>query len=585
MLGVLVVALVPRLLFLGADPPQDMHEHFFTDEAWWAHNARNHALFGRWIMDDHNPPLYGAPLYTAVLRGVYGLLGTGLVPTRLLAALSGALACVVLYLGLRARHARSEALGPALLLAASYFAISHSRVGLVESFQLLCIVTAAVGVRLAAEGPAWGYLGGVGLVLALLAKPTAMALIPAFGLFWLLHWYAARRDPSLPPFRFESVRTFIFAAGAAGALALALWFWPVRAEVMQQMRVSSIVAFTDLGVPRVEFLGLGLLGLRHSGFIGQSVVPLILVALLAALRLSGARGRKAALTEWFAWAWLGGALLVMLPQHYQVDRRFLLLWPAVAILAAQAMRAPGLSFPARFEGAGARLRSAAAGLVLGGVLAMILLPWLAEAAGGIVAALGGAPDKGIVTPVWHLVAIAGALLGWWAGPRLPSMPRVLPWYLAIGGFLLAEPIRFAEFLRRPTFTIRDTSDSLAVLTRDWPAEDRVIVGLVADEFAMNTRLFPFVMRARRYTGVRMNLDGWTRFHPTISVRRLEPGSDAEAGDQGDAYNEARSRDFRAWRVFPIWPDAAGKPRYLAEFLVAPAYCPECPRLAGAPDQR
>ncbi len=126
----LAVALLPRLLFLGADPPQDMHEHFFTDEAWWAHNARNHALFGRWIMDDHNPPLYGAPLYTAVLRGVYGLLGTGLVPTRLLAALSGALACVVLYLGLRLRHPRSEALAPALLLAGSYFAISHGRVGL-----------------------------------------------------------------------------------------------------------------------------------------------------------------------------------------------------------------------------------------------------------------------------------------------------------------------------------------------------------------------------------------------------------------------------------------------------------------------
>lgn len=584
MLGVLAVALVPRLLFLGADPPQDMHEHFFTDEAWWAHNARNHALFGRWIMDDHNPPMYGAPLYTAVLRGVYGLVGTGLVPTRLLAALSGALACVVLYLGLRARHPRSEALAPALLLAGSYLAISHSRVGLVESFQLLLIVIAAVGVRLAAERPVWGYLGGVSLVLALLTKPTAVALIPAIGLFWLLHWYAARRDPSLPPFRLESARTFIFAAGTAGALALALWFWPVRGEVMQQMRVSRIVTFTDLGVPRVEFLGLGLIGLRRSGFVSQSVVPLILVALLAALRLSGARGRKPALTEWFAWAWLGGALLVLLPQHYQVDRRFLLLWPAVAILASQAMLAPGLSLPARFEGAGARLRSAVAGLVLGGVLAMILLPWLAEAAGGLVAALGGTPGEGIETPVWHLAAIAGALLGWWAGPRLRSIPRVLPWYLAISGFLLAEPIRFAEYLRRPTFTIREASDSLAVLTRDWPAEDRVIVGLAADEFAMNTRLFPFVIRSRKYTGVRMNLDGWTRFHPNITVQRLKPGSDNEEGNS-EAYDEARSRDFRVWRVLPIWPDAAGKPRFLAEFLVAPAHCPECPRLAGAPDQR
>ncbi len=584
MLAVLAVALLPRLLFLGADPPQDMHEHFFTDEAWWAHNARNHAVFGRWIMDDHNPPLYGAPLYTVVLRGVYELLGTGLVPTRLLAAVSGALASVVLYLGLRARHPRGEALVPALLLGCSYFAISHSRVGLVESFQLLLIVTAGVGVRLAAERPAWGYLGGVGLVLALLAKPTAMALIPAFGLFWLLHWYAARRDPSLPPFQLESPRRVIFAAAAAGVLALALWLWPVRHEIMNQMRVSRIVSFTDHGIPRVEFLGLGLVGLRRNGFISQSVVPLLLVALLAAGRLSRREGPRPSLTEWFGWAWLGGALLLLLPQHYQVDRRFLLLWPAVAILAAPAMRAPGLALPGRFEGTGARWRGAAAGLALGGVLGMILLPWLAEAAGGMVAALGGTPESAIVTPVWHLAAAVGALLGWWAGPRLPATPRILPRYVALGAFLLAEPLRFAEFLRRPTFTIHEASDSLAALTHHWPERDRVIVGLVADEFAMNTRLFPFVMRARQNTGVRMNLDGWTRFEPKITVNRIRPGSDDEEG-HGEAYDEARARDFRVWRVFPIWPDASGKPRYLAEFLVAPAHCPECPRLAGAPDQR
>jgi hypothetical protein len=82
----------------------------------------------------------------------------------------------------------------------------------------------------------------------------------------------------------------------------------------------------------------------------------------------------------------------------------------------------------------------------------------------------------------------------------------------------------------------------------------------------------------------MNLDGWTRFEPKITVNRIRPGSDDEEG-HGAAYDEARARDFRVWRIFPVWPDASGKPRYLAEFLVAPAHCPACPRLAGAPDQR
>jgi hypothetical protein len=80
-LALLVIVLVPRLFRLSADPPLDFQTGYQPDEGAWAHNARQHVLFGRWVMEDHNPGLFAAPLYTLVLEGVYRL--AGLVSSRL----------------------------------------------------------------------------------------------------------------------------------------------------------------------------------------------------------------------------------------------------------------------------------------------------------------------------------------------------------------------------------------------------------------------------------------------------------------------------------------------------------------------
>ena len=57
-----------RLLALSADPPSTTKQDFITDEAWWAHNARNHTLFGQWVLDDFNQALFAAPMHTAMIR-------------------------------------------------------------------------------------------------------------------------------------------------------------------------------------------------------------------------------------------------------------------------------------------------------------------------------------------------------------------------------------------------------------------------------------------------------------------------------------------------------------------------------------
>jgi hypothetical protein len=47
-----------RVVALDADPPPSMSSDIASDEAWWAHNARNRTLFGKWVLDDFNQGLF-----------------------------------------------------------------------------------------------------------------------------------------------------------------------------------------------------------------------------------------------------------------------------------------------------------------------------------------------------------------------------------------------------------------------------------------------------------------------------------------------------------------------------------------------
>ena len=176
LLALLAALLVPRLVGLSADPPLDFQAGYLPDEGAWAHNARQHVLFGPWVMDEHNPGLFAAPLYTGVLAGVYRLFGVGLFQTRLLSAIAGVLTCLLLYALLRAERSSRQSLPPALILGFSYFMLSNNRVGFTESFQLVFITAAAAAVLRAARYRWWGALAGVCFVASLLAKPSAIVL-------------------------------------------------------------------------------------------------------------------------------------------------------------------------------------------------------------------------------------------------------------------------------------------------------------------------------------------------------------------------------------------------------------------------
>ena len=564
-LALVVVALLPRVIFLGADPPVDFQMGFLSDEGAWAHNARQHLLFGRWIMDEHNPGIFAAPLYSLALDGLYRLIGIGLVETRLLSAVSGFLTCLLWYAALRARLAVRHALPPALVLGVSYFMLSNNRVAFTESFQLLLITGAVAAVLHSLRRPAWAIAGGICFTLSLLVKPSAAVIGLVIGVFWLLRYRSDReaRGPLL----------FMGAGlGLAVIIAVAV-VWPNWDAVSQQLGVSLRNVYTESGhvdQGRMPFFGWQAFGLSMNWFFIQCSVLILIMAVFAAARLGRAVDHPVEPQELLCWIWIVVGFLFLANQRYQPDRRFLLLLPPLTYLACAAVQLSGFRIPGRpaLAGAGQRWRVFAlgglAGLVLGFYGQHLLRGPVLRTYPGLFASRAEAGAF-----LWSAAVVAGILVAFAIRRRLPLRATPIPVSLAIGAFLLMDPLRFAYYLSSPRFSIPVANRELAEMTRALPREARVMVGTAADVMALESDLFSFTIRIRDWNNSYMNLDGWERFQPSLAIVTTEPGQPPADVEQKKVLSEALNRGFVPVAEWPTRFDRQGRPVWMATLYAEP----------------
>lgn len=538
------VALPLRLIALDANPSLDVFRGLLTDEGAWAHNARQAAIFGRWIMDDHNPGLTIAPVYSAALHLTYALLGVGFVSTRLVGALSSAALCIAAYLWMRGRVGRMPAVAAGLALAVDAFGLAHSRIAMVEPLQTLLLLGCAAGIVRAAEGgrgaSAAGAAAAIALWLAIATKLTAIALAPAILLFWMLQLAFGGDRARLPRFAWRPVLAFAIASAAGLAIvALAARAAPdVANEFLGNLRSATSPREREtlvLTLPLLQRLGLPELGLPYGTFLELCAPLLALVAALACARIAGAsdvaRTRASVGIETFCACWLAAVLGFVAVQSYRPERRFLAALPPLAILAALALRPGALAIPARSESSRARL--ALAGVVAGAFIGL----YAHELAGS-----GGSPRAGaLAARTLALCTMASGALGAALFPLLPARRIALPravQALAFAIVLGAGVARFARDARDFDTGVRDLSRALAELTADWDERDRVLVGAEAYTYALETKLFAFTVRLDRPAGIPQNPDGWERFDPRIA---MVYGPIDES--------RARAHDLLPWRSF------------------------------------
>ena len=160
-IGILGLALVPRLLFLQADPSHDLSWSLapFTDGPAAMTPARMGVQTARGAVFPQ-APFDSNPTTTILLRGLMALLGTGLWQGRLLFALAGSASCLLLYLLVARIEGRWAGASAGLLLALNYISIQYSRLALEETLIVLLGLVALSFVRGEGSGEHCGQSDG-----------------------------------------------------------------------------------------------------------------------------------------------------------------------------------------------------------------------------------------------------------------------------------------------------------------------------------------------------------------------------------------------------------------------------------------
>ncbi|MBV9852661.1 MAG: glycosyltransferase family 39 protein [Armatimonadetes bacterium] len=352
--------LVVRLVALDADPPPwlSWSTGLYTDEGFYTLDARHEALFGTWAPGNFHDRLL-SPLLSVLQQGVFGVLGAGMVPARLLSVVFGLLTVWVFWLGLRRTQGRVVADWGALFLGLALPFALYNRLALQETptvFWLVLSFTLWACGRISEKVRKRTLLltlAGAAFGIAVTFKALALLALPAFVWAW---WGAAPTrlaGGSSPASQERAVGGWRECAGVGGVLVLyaLLWYLPHHAELARMgtyYRTHQYQPHSWLTV---------WLNIRR-GFVGgaRGVFPYLLALLPIPCLLAGwgggrcltppelgAGGRSSPPAsgpggaERIFTIWLLCGLAFCLLSTYAPDRYYVLFLPALAGLAARGM--------------------------------------------------------------------------------------------------------------------------------------------------------------------------------------------------------------------------------------------------------
>jgi 4-amino-4-deoxy-L-arabinose transferase-like glycosyltransferase len=416
LLAIAALALALRAAFPLADPPWLAPIGItWHDEGVWAHNARNRALFGEWILDGWNP-LYVSPVFTALEFVSFSIFGVGLWQARVISMLAGAAAVIAIGVGLAATTSRRAALFGALLLAVNFTWVMFSKVALLEALMVAFIAGSWCAYTRAARSWIWGALAATLGLAAFFTKASAAFFLIALGISscWSL-WEARSRK--------ETADWATLATLACGTIvALAVFVIPNWAEY----------SFYNLFVYGARRSQTGLTALMdrvswfpvvHQFFSRQWLLTVValfgLASMLVTIRRASAGERLLAL--WFV---LGAFELVL--HDLGNERRYVFLIPAMAGLAALALDRDRL-LP---SSVGDWPRSRVA-------LAMPLVLAGAYVAAGSASRQFLMPDVSASVRSAAAIAVSAGLLVVWMWPRWRAAIASLTWSTRSRDFVVA----------------------------------------------------------------------------------------------------------------------------------------------------
>jgi 4-amino-4-deoxy-L-arabinose transferase-like glycosyltransferase len=538
--GVALAFALLRFYALDADPSGLLSPGFLTDEGWYSLNARNQALFGQWVQDEHNVSLVLCPLHTLALWASYAVFGVSFWSTRIVGALASALT-----IGLIGWRLRKQPLAGALaaaLVATQPMLFSLARVAYCESFQLFFVsATWFFATDEKRRSRSW-LLAGAAASLAVFAKASAL-YAPMLAVTAPFLWTAG-----------ETRSRRLREAGLAllGCALVVLAFVPFEARsidllVAESGREDSVLSFVPRGVLLPWLIGFTEFLKMRPGF-WAGTFPLLALASAVGTRLLLTRPRAAACdaAARVALGWLFLSLLVLsirgipaLPERYWMNL-------LVPIACLSALACSERAHDARGSG-GLRSWAACALLAFGPALVIrnsvqALLPSIDPNA------------RGPLERIWIPCLVAAALLTLvFKAGRVPErLSQASRAATALAILVVAwSCLCSTSAVWRPTFSERDTSRALAS-----DGKPKVLMGNVANSLALETPYRAFVRRDLASAGMGTGwINGdWRALGATHCL--TDGGVDQVRGSQPPIEGAVLESSFEAW------PDASGQPRWL-----------------------
>jgi len=318
---------------LDADSPSDLSWSggFFGDEMALAHNARNKVLFGEWISDEWNPYIY-SPLLTLSEYAFFSVLGVGLIPLRLVNIFILFLGFWPLLFTLRRERDWPTALLAVGLLGFNYIFLMYNRLGLNDTFLVFPMLMTLYFWHRGLEKPSYFILAGVSAFVCYTTKATALYFTLAAILS--LVWAIAQKAREAGGLR-KGLRSLGFFLGGLGLSSLA---WYIFFFLPNRGRFSS-AAEDWVGLAMPETIGRFLRNVTSPQvlknfslspvelLVGLSFIPWLFIALLK-------DWKKIKPLEVFISLWLLGGYLAIDGLNYHPLRYDIPLLPPLMILAA-----------------------------------------------------------------------------------------------------------------------------------------------------------------------------------------------------------------------------------------------------------
>jgi 4-amino-4-deoxy-L-arabinose transferase-like glycosyltransferase len=333
-----ILFVLARVIFLDADPwpPLDWSTGIWTDEGFYTYNARNAVLFGTAHLDQFNNNIL-MPVLDAVQRAVFTTFGVSLISARAISVVASLLTLLFFYDAMRRVWGRRIARTGALFLGGEATYIFYNRLALMETPATLIHVIALWGLSLST--PVGWILAGAMAAGTIAFKTTYLVLLPLPLVLWAL-----RR-------RWKPIGWYALGAAISFLAYGLLWGRANQAEILRMNNYYRVHQSQPADIKEATWcLQRGVFSYKTGNKRGMIHFFETRTPVLTTLGLIGvltvwhrrrktekpARGRvlqRDETSQLYA-LWIVAGLGMLLITRYQPTRYFLLVYPALAALAA-----------------------------------------------------------------------------------------------------------------------------------------------------------------------------------------------------------------------------------------------------------